>query len=535
MTRLLAISSLLASIASPVTAQIVTSQNDSVQTTNRDTRSVKASVGTSVSIPLTVDTVDSSDLFDIVSTDPAVVISLILPNGVQVNAGNAATLGFTFTVMSASPNDQILSASPFGTPGTHTIIGLAAGSPFGVYQVRADASMALADAVVIASYFSSSNVRTGIVTDAPVYRIGDTVILSVLVFDGSTAITNASATARIGFPADLSTMPTEIVLQDSGTFDAQTGDGIYTGQYTVTAAGTVTAAVRVTGSSNVGVPFSRAAATTFQVIPPRAAFVSFSDAGADDDGNGLIDRVVVSANVDVQTAGQYQFGVTVTASNGAKINGSTIAPLQSGSAVISVSFPVAAIRRLGVDGPYTLNDAILTYRDDPEDPIADFRDPAGTTAAYPAASLDQTDVPGAGVDVTAPVIGSVANLTANATSDAGAVVTFDLPSVADDFDLAPNVSAKPSSGSQFHKGLTTVTVTATDAARHSSTATFTVNVTPWLKCDPDGDGRITAADLQLIRNANGQLASGPDDARDGNGDGSINIADVRYCQLRQTP
>jgi len=54
------------------------------------------------------------------------------------------------------------------------------------------------------------------------------------------------------------------------------------------------------------------------------------------------------------------------------------------------------------------------------------------------------------------------------------------------------------------------------------------------RCDANGDGVITQADLVIIRNANGQAASGPDDARDGNGDGAINVADVRYCQLRLT-
>jgi Metallo-peptidase family M12B Reprolysin-like len=56
-----------------------------------------------------------------------------------------------------------------------------------------------------------------------------------------------------------------------------------------------------------------------------------------------------------------------------------------------------------------------------------------------------------------------------------------------------------------------------------------------LKCDANGDGVIDQADLLIIRNANGQAASGVNDARDGNGDLAINVADVRYCQLRQTP
>ena len=53
------------------------------------------------------------------------------------------------------------------------------------------------------------------------------------------------------------------------------------------------------------------------------------------------------------------------------------------------------------------------------------------------------------------------------------------------------------------------------------------------KCDANGDGSVTSADLLIIRNASGQTVSGPHDPRDGNSDGTINLLDVRYCQLRQ--
>jgi beta-lactamase superfamily II metal-dependent hydrolase len=60
-------------------------------------------------------------------------------------------------------------------------------------------------------------------------------------------------------------------------------------------------------------------------------------------------------------------------------------------------------------------------------------------------------------------------------------------------------------------------------------------VIPTIKCDADGNGVIDTADLVIIRNANGQTATGAADPRDGNSDGAINVADVRYCQLRLTP
>lgn len=60
-------------------------------------------------------------------------------------------------------------------------------------------------------------------------------------------------------------------------------------------------------------------------------------------------------------------------------------------------------------------------------------------------------------------------------------------------------------------------------------------IIPTSKCDANNDGKVDQTDLNIIRAANGQVASGPNDPRDGNGDGFINVADVRYCQLRQTP
>ena len=60
-------------------------------------------------------------------------------------------------------------------------------------------------------------------------------------------------------------------------------------------------------------------------------------------------------------------------------------------------------------------------------------------------------------------------------------------------------------------------------------------VIPSTKCDVNNDGFVTIADLNLIRAAFGQTATGANDPRDGNSDGVINIADSRYCALRLTP
>src|SRR5207302_584014 len=77
------------------------------------------------------------------------------------------------------------------------------------------------------------------------------------------------------------------------------------------------------------------------------------------------------------------------------------------------------------------------------------------------------------LDKTAPVIGAVSNVTAEATSAAGAVATF-TTATTDNLDPAPVVTTNPASGSTFQIGTTTVTITATDVAGNGSTETFTV-------------------------------------------------------------
>jgi hypothetical protein len=81
------------------------------------------------------------------------------------------------------------------------------------------------------------------------------------------------------------------------------------------------------------------------------------------------------------------------------------------------------------------------------------------------------------VDSTAPVIAAHGNETAEATSAAGALVSYTSPVTSDAVDGPGTATCLPASGSQFALGSTTVTCNAADAAGNSSTpTTFTVTV-----------------------------------------------------------
>jgi hypothetical protein len=79
------------------------------------------------------------------------------------------------------------------------------------------------------------------------------------------------------------------------------------------------------------------------------------------------------------------------------------------------------------------------------------------------------------VDTTKPVLTVPADITIEATSAAGASVTF-AATATDLVTATPTITYSTNPGSTFALGVTTVTVTATDAAHNSTTKTFKVTV-----------------------------------------------------------
>jgi predicted outer membrane repeat protein len=94
-------------------------------------------------------------------------------------------------------------------------------------------------------------------------------------------------------------------------------------------------------------------------------------------------------------------------------------------------------------------------------------------------------------DTTPPSITCPANIVTDATSPAGAVVSF-APTASDNCSLV-SVTSTPPSGSTFAIGTTTVTCRAIDAAGLTNSCTFTIRVNG--VADADGDGVPDAIDL----------------------------------------
>jgi probable HAF family extracellular repeat protein len=99
-----------------------------------------------------------------------------------------------------------------------------------------------------------------------------------------------------------------------------------------------------------------------------------------------------------------------------------------------------------------------------------------TGYAYVAGNSEYHAFLGGIPDTAAPSVACPSDVTAEATSPSGAVVTFAAATATDAVDPAPVVVATPASGSTFSMGTTTVTVTATDASGNVGSCQFAVTV-----------------------------------------------------------
>jgi hypothetical protein len=122
-------------------------------------------------------------------------------------------------------------------------------------------------------------------------------------------------------------------------------------------------------------------------------------------------------------------------------------------------------------------------------------------------------------DRTAPAISYHSNVTVTATSNAGAKVSYTLPTARDDRDGAVTVSCTPASNSQFPIGNTTVNCSARDRAGNEGRSSFKVTVNP---LPPDRTPPVISAHPKIVVDATSSAGAfieytlpAANDARDG--------------------
>ena len=146
-------------------------------------------------------------------------------------------------------------------------------------------------------------------------------------------------------------------------------------------------------------------------------------------------------------------------------------------------------------------------------PAIDAGDSA-TCAAAPISGVDQRGMPRpAACDIGAyeaqpPTIAAHADVSAAATSAAGAAVAYTPPVGTDEQGGTATVGCIPASGSTFAVGSTTVTCTATDAVGHTVVGTFRVVVAAFAAPTVSASPAPTPAASQLPDTSGGAGGSG---------------------------
>src|SRR2546423_1319796 len=120
----------------------VGAQTADVPLTNRDTRSIVVLPGSKPGlVAFAADPAPGGgDLFQIFMSTPGAVVSLLLPDGPEINSSNADQMGFSFTVVPNGVINAVYMPGALSISGDQTLMQLPPSAPLGQYQIKVDHS-----------------------------------------------------------------------------------------------------------------------------------------------------------------------------------------------------------------------------------------------------------------------------------------------------------------------------------------------------------------------------------------------------------
>ncbi len=228
-------------------------------------------------------------------------------------------------------------------------------------------------------------------TNLSFYSNGAQIEISSEAKENGSPVTGSSVTATVTLP-DESTQT--ITLFDDGTNgDPVANDGVYFNVFSnTTQSGTYS--IRSTVERTTSVKFSREVLRTVTVSQSGSEFDgAFNDAGHDSNGNGLFEELRIEIGVDIDTEGEYAVTGLLKDSNGNIIDISTTSStLGVGSHTVNLSFDGRLIFQNGVDGPYSIEQLVLTEITTQEQLIVDFIANAHTTSTHKPSDFERPEI-----------------------------------------------------------------------------------------------------------------------------------------------
>jgi hypothetical protein len=182
-----------------------------------------------------------------------------------------------------------------------------------------------------------------------------------------------------------------LALLDNGLGgDALEGDGLYSGEYTPIEIGPYSVTADIRGLSLTGVPFERQVETAFEVFAEAGYLTGHvQDSGIDEDGDGLLESIALDVQADIKLAGHFRAFALLQTEAGDVVKESGGSDLQLGLQNIRVSFEAEHLRKLGQNGPYTIQRVnLVAYGDEGARTVHSVSD-LGATNSYQLIELQR--------------------------------------------------------------------------------------------------------------------------------------------------
>lgn len=330
-----------------------------------------ASGGVAYFHPASIDPVGVA-IFLILGNQDELRLELVSPTGSRIDA-ETSLVNPTITYIPFLDAESLSYAGyyveePEVGGWTLEVTGTGVSSPDGsVYAVAALAPLTPGIGVVLTAR-----------VDQELYAVGGAAKITATITENGLPVTDATVEAVVTHPDGTTT--TQVVLYDDGTNgDPAPGDGEYTGLVTATTEAGLYAIV--VSAQRTVLAFTREQVLLAPVAQSSSAFSgTVSDHGADTDGDGLYNQLVIDVEVDVDVPAAYRVFGTLTDGAGTTIEQIRAEQeLQPGLQTVSLSFDGAPLFGLGHTGPYVLEDVVL---EEVTTAIGLDRGPSYTTAAY---------------------------------------------------------------------------------------------------------------------------------------------------------
>ena len=322
-----------------------------------------------------------------------------LPVGVEVRNPSGTLLDPAgYTRFTLAPGD----VPPLGLAvleqGVHVQVSVT-NPAAGAWTVRTTLPNGSTATLVDVTAFVAGGLGLSVIASRPTYFAGDTAVVALVAFDGTSPVTGATAGVNV-YQEGAEGSPIVVTALDDGVEpDAAAGDGLYTAHV----AGLPVGHYLVEGVLHSGMRRATAG-TDFEVVPRLARLTGASnDQGVDTNGDGLFEHVALNVDVEVDAPGTYTLTAILRAGSERALVAGAEAELLAGPSTVTVAFAADAMRRfLAADGPYAITDVVLTRLGDATlgERVADRRASFGNTQPYTLAQLQRpiTIIPAGLVD-----------------------------------------------------------------------------------------------------------------------------------------